>query len=156
MTVLRDAEGQAEEPSFELDSARTLATCAKCAAPCGGATPGDSRTPPRARRPRAWLRHLKSYYVYILTNARRSVLYVGVTSNLAGRLRQHESPHSKSFTARYRLHLLVYFEVYSSPQAAIDREKQLKAGSREDKLQLINATNPDWRALRPDGSPLDE
>ncbi len=99
---------------------------------------------------------LKNYYVYILTNARHSVLYVGVTSNLAARLHQHESLHSKSFTARYRVHLLVYFEVYSSPQAAIDREKQLKAGSREDKLRLINTTNPDWRALRPDGSPLDE
>ena len=86
--------------------------------------------------------------VYIMTNRRRTTLYVDVTSNLPRRMRKHrEKAYPGSFTARYNLDQLVYHEAHPTIQEAIAREKQLKAGSRKKKLALINRLNPDWRDL---------
>ncbi len=86
--------------------------------------------------------------VYIMTNKHHTTLYVGVTSNLLGRVMEHkENYYPKSFTAKYNLHKLVYHESFSSIDEAIDREKQLKGGSRQKKIDLINAMNPLWRDL---------
>lgn len=92
-----------------------------------------------------------SYYVYILTSPARNVLYVGVTRNLAARVATHRgATNLSSFTARYNATILVYFERHESMHAAIDREKQLKAGSRKRKLLLINDFKPTWRDLSDD------
>ena len=86
--------------------------------------------------------------VYILTNKNNQVLYVGVTSDLLTRTLEHkEHKYPKSFTSRYNLEKLVYFEGFHSIEEAIDREKQLKAGSRKAKLKLINELNPNWNDL---------
>lgn len=90
----------------------------------------------------------KSGYVYIITNQHHTVLYVGVTSNLPGRIGKHKDKYyPKSFTAKYNVDKLVYFEVFDSIVTAIEREKQLKAGSRKKKEALINSSNPAWRDL---------
>ena len=90
----------------------------------------------------------KGGYIYIVTNQHNTVLYVGVTSNLAGRVSQHRDKHyPKSFTARYNANKLVYFELFDSIEDAILREKQIKGGSRKRKEDLINAYNCEWRDL---------
>lgn len=87
-------------------------------------------------------------FTYITTNKNNTVLYVGVTSNLKVRVYQHKVKHFKnSFSARYNADKLVYYEYYSTIEEAIAREKQLKAGSRQKKLDLINAFNPEWKEL---------
>ena len=87
-------------------------------------------------------------WVYITTNKRDGVLYVGVTSDLKGRVAKHKSKHyPNSFSAQYNLDKLVYFEKIDGMVKAIEREKQVKAGSRVEKLKLINAMNPNWRDL---------
>jgi len=87
-------------------------------------------------------------FVYILTNDNNTVVYTGVTSNLKLRVIEHrEKLHSKSFTARYSLRKLVYFECFNSIVEAIKREKQIKGGSRKKKLELINSGNPEWNDL---------
>ena len=87
-------------------------------------------------------------YVYILTNKHNTTLYVGVTSQLHARIQQHRDKiFPKSFTTRYNLTKLVYFEEFNSIEHAIAREKQLKAGSRRAKLALISSTNPNYRDL---------
>ncbi|RYY39585.1 MAG: GIY-YIG nuclease family protein [Chitinophagaceae bacterium] len=86
---------------------------------------------------------MKGGYTYILTNYRRTVLYVGVTSDLRRRLREHrEQLHPGSFTARYQCFYLVYFEQVPGIVAAIQREKQLKEWPRQRKLELIRTVNP--------------
>ena len=86
--------------------------------------------------------------VYIITNAHHTTLYVGVTSDLCRRIVQHrEKVFAKSFSARYNLYKLVYYEVFHTIQEAMERERQLKAGSRRKKEQLINRFNPEWRDL---------
>jgi putative endonuclease len=87
------------------------------------------------------------YCVYILTNSRHTVLYTGVTRNLKARVYQHKQKLMRGFTARYNVRKLVYFEVFADPYTAITREKQIKAGSRQKKLDLIDACNPQWRDL---------
>ena len=90
----------------------------------------------------------KEAYVYILTNEKNTVLYVGVSSDLSKRLQQHKNGAFKNaFTSRYRIHKLVYYELFLNIVDAIAREKQLKAGSRQKKLNLINERNPDWNDL---------
>ncbi|MDD3024892.1 MAG: GIY-YIG nuclease family protein [Syntrophomonadaceae bacterium] len=80
----------------------------------------------------------KHYHVYILTNKRNTVLYTGVTANLSTRVWQHaEKQDKKSFTAKYNLNKLVYCEEYGDINEAIAREKQVKAGSRKKKIDLI-------------------
>jgi putative endonuclease len=83
---------------------------------------------------------------YIMTNRMDGVLYTGVTSNLIGRAWQHRQKLS-GFSARYRCDKLVWFEVHETMEAAITREKQIKAGSRAKKIALIEASNPGWRDL---------
>ena len=88
------------------------------------------------------------YFVYILTNTNNTVLYTGVTNDILARVRQHkERYYPGSFTSRYQVHKLVYYEVFDSIIAAIAREKQIKGGSRAKKLQLIHSANPDWKDL---------
>ena len=90
----------------------------------------------------------KEAYVYILTNKGNSVLYVGVTSDLTQRMQQHKSGFFKnSFTSRYRINKLVYYELFQDITAAIAREKQIKAGSRQKKIDLVNSRNPEWKDL---------
>jgi len=90
------------------------------------------------------------YYVYILTNKSNRVLYVGVTSDLQNRVLEHKLKIHKGFTARYGCNKLVYYEEYQWIQDAIAREKQLKAGSRQKKVDLIVAENPSWVDLSAD------
>ena len=86
--------------------------------------------------------------VYIMTNRHHTTLYIGVTSDLLSRVLEHrQEVYPKSFTARHNLHKLVYYESFSSIEGAIDREKQLKGGSRQKKIDLINAMNPKWNDL---------
>lgn len=85
-----------------------------------------------------------NYYIYILTNKNHTVLYTGVTNDLRKRLYEHKEKLHKGFTAKYNVDILVYFEHFDHIESAIEREKQIKAGSRQKKLNLINAKNPDW------------
>ncbi|MBI2722424.1 MAG: GIY-YIG nuclease family protein [Bacteroidetes bacterium] len=86
--------------------------------------------------------------VYILTNDHDTVLYTGVTSNLKQRIYQHKNKlHDNSFTAKYNLHKLVYYEGFNNIEDAIAREKQIKGGSRKKKETLINSINPKWLDL---------
>lgn len=89
----------------------------------------------------------KSLCVYIMTNKNNKVLYTGVTSDLVNRVIQHKQKRVKGFTAKYNVDKLVWFEEVGDPEFAIKREKQIKAGSRQKKVDLINAINPDWRDL---------
>lgn len=84
------------------------------------------------------------YWVYIITNRKNGVLYIGMTSNLKLRLQQHRSGKNKSFSFRYNLNKLVYYEMHEYPSLAIKREKQLKKWNRSWKINLINDFNPDW------------
>jgi putative endonuclease len=87
----------------------------------------------------------KGGYVYIMTNKNNTVLYTGVTSHLTRRASEHkEHLYPGSFTAKYNISKLVYYEHFKDIQSAIKREKQIKAGSRKAKTDLINAMNPDW------------
>jgi len=90
------------------------------------------------------------YYVYIVTNQRNGTLYVGVTSDLKQRVWQHKNKALPGFTSKYGLDCLVYFEGFHSISYAIAREKQLKAGSRRKKLQLIETQNSTWADLAAD------
>ena len=89
----------------------------------------------------------KTYYVYILTNKVNTVLYTGVTSDLQRRVYEHKHKLVDGFTKKYKVDKLVYFEVGNDIYAAITREKQIKAGSRQRKIDLINASNKEWRDL---------
>ncbi|HRH68657.1 MAG TPA: GIY-YIG nuclease family protein [Flavobacteriales bacterium] len=87
-------------------------------------------------------------WVYIVTNRKDGVLYLGVTYDLKGRIAKHKSKaYPNSFTARYNLNKLVYFEKIDGIVKAIEREKQLKAGPRRKKIALIQGMNPEWRDL---------
>ena len=90
-----------------------------------------------------------NYYVYILTNKTKTVLYIGFTNELKDRLYFHENPeaNSKAFTAKYKCFYLIYWEHYSDVETAIDRESQLKKWSRDKKEVLITGFNPDWKFL---------
>lgn len=91
---------------------------------------------------------MSTYYaVYILTNQHHGVLYVGVTNNLVRRVFEHKNKIVEGFTKRYGVDKLVYYEVMESIEGAIKREKQLKAGSRMKKINLINTFNRGWRDL---------
>jgi len=86
--------------------------------------------------------------VYILTNKNRTVLYTGATSDLVSRLIQHrEKLFPDSFTARYNVDKLMYYEHFSSIVEALERERLLKAGSRKKKIKLIESMNPEWEDL---------
>jgi len=90
----------------------------------------------------------KIYYVYIMTNQINTVLYTGITNDLMRRVYEHKNKiDAKSFTARYNVNKLVYYETTTSAESAIQREKQIKAGSRKKKESLISAFNPSWKDL---------
>ena len=87
------------------------------------------------------------YNVYIMTNKSNTTLYVGVTSDLMGRVWDHKNKTYKGFSATYECTKLIYYEEYQWIQDAIGREKQLKAGSRQKKADLVIANNPLWNDL---------
>ena len=83
-----------------------------------------------------------------MTNPGNTVLYTGVSSRLKERVWEHKTKHYQtSFTSKYNIQKLIYFEEYSDIRDAIEREKQIKAGSRAKKIQLIESINPDWKDL---------
>jgi putative endonuclease len=88
----------------------------------------------------------RSYYVYIITNNKKTVLYCGVTNSLVRRLNEHQN-QPKGFARQYNCCHLLYFEKFDSPSKAIFREKQIKKYRREKKDDLINAFNPSWEFL---------
>ena len=89
----------------------------------------------------------KQSYVYIMTNFSNTTLYTGVTNNLVRRVFEHKRRLIKGFTSRYILTKLVYYEVFDNIRIAIQREKQIKGGSRKDKEKLINRMNIKWQDL---------
>ena len=89
-----------------------------------------------------------TFYVYILSNSNNKVLYTGVTNDLTRRIYEHRHHLDKnSFTARYNVEKLVYFEETSSSRVAIEREKQIKSWNRRHKNKLIESMNPNWNDL---------
>ena len=90
---------------------------------------------------------MKQPAVYIMASKRNWTLYTGVTSNLPQRAYQHRNGLIPGFADRYGCKLLVWFELHETMEAAIVREKQIKAGSRRKKISLIEAANPEWRDL---------
>lgn len=91
---------------------------------------------------------MKPGFVYIITNKHQTVVYTGVTSNLPQRVTEHkEKRYPNSFSARYNVDILVYYEQFQWIGDAIAREKQIKAGTREAKNNLINSINPTWKDL---------
>ena len=89
----------------------------------------------------------KNFFVYIMTNKNNTVLYTGVTNNLIRRVYEHKEKLIEGFTKKYNCSKLVWYEIYNDSYNAIAREKQIKAGSRKKKLDLINKTNPEWKDL---------
>jgi putative endonuclease len=89
----------------------------------------------------------KQYYVYIMTNFINTVLYAGITNNLVRRVYEHKQKLIKGFTSKYNLSKLIYFETFDDPYTAISREKQIKAGSRKKKLDLVEKLNPKFEDL---------
>ena len=87
------------------------------------------------------------YYVYIMTNSRNTVLYTGINNDLKKRIYEHKEKLAEGFTKKYNISKLVYYEFFEDPENAILREKQIKAGSRQKKIDLINAGNRDWSDL---------
>jgi len=82
-----------------------------------------------------------------MANARNTVIYTGVTNDLKRRVYQHKEKLTVGFTSRYNVSKLVYYEVFQDIENAIAREKQIKGGSREKKVQLVNSMNKEWRDL---------
>ena len=89
----------------------------------------------------------RNYFVYILTTENNKVMYVGVTNNLQRRLYEHQQEIADSFTKRYHIHKLVYFEHTYDVKEAITREKQIKGWTRVKKNALVESMNPEWKDL---------
>jgi putative endonuclease len=89
----------------------------------------------------------KQYFIYIMTNKRDSVLYTGVTNDLKKRVYEHKTKLIEGFTKKYSVNKLVYYEVFDDVNDAIAREKKIKAGSRQKKIDLISNVNPKWKDL---------
>lgn len=90
---------------------------------------------------------MKRGYIYILFNKKQGTLYVGVTSNLIKRIYEHKNKFVEGFTKKYSVDKLGYYEVFDDIRLALEREKQLKAGSRARKIELIEGMNPEWKDL---------
>ncbi|MCA9380139.1 GIY-YIG nuclease family protein [Candidatus Dojkabacteria bacterium] len=91
---------------------------------------------------------MKYYYVYIMTNKPKGTLYIGITNNLIRRVYEHKNDLiENSFTSRYSLHRLVYYEVYSYVWDAIRREKNIKKWKRNWKIRMIEEVNPNWEEI---------
>ena len=96
---------------------------------------------------------MKEYYLYITTNLKKSVLYIGVTNNLNSRLDQHYQDSirtQQSFAGKYNCYHLVYYEMFEKPSDAILREKTIKKWRREKKIKLIQKFNPEWQFIERD------
>jgi len=93
---------------------------------------------------------MHQYFVYILSNASNTVVYIGVTNNLSRRIKEHKEKLNKGFTSKFNCNKLVWFEVFRDIQIAIRREKQLKNWQRSWKNDLIEKDNPEWKELLPD------
>ena len=88
------------------------------------------------------------YYVYILANQTNVAIYTGVTNNLIRRVYEHKNEiNPKSFTAKYKINKLVYYETTTDAYSALSREKQIKSHSRKWKNDLVNSLNPQWKDL---------
>jgi putative endonuclease len=87
------------------------------------------------------------YYVYIITNKNNRVLYTGITNDLKRRVYEHKEKLVGGFTKKYNVSKLIYYEIYEDPENAILREKKIKAGSRQKKIDLINRVNKEWNDL---------
>src|ERR1051326_6788512 len=92
----------------------------------------------------------KDYFVYIMTNQYNTTLYTGVTNDLERRMSEHREGRGSFFASRYRVTKLVYYETFGEISQAIEREKQIKGGSRQKKIDLVKSLNPGWRDLYDD------
>ena len=89
----------------------------------------------------------QQYYVYIMTNKNNGVLYTGVTNDLKRRAYEHKEKSVDGFTKKYNISKLVYYEILEDPENAILREKKIKGGARQKKIDLINTVNKEWSDL---------
>ena len=89
----------------------------------------------------------KQYYVYIMTNKTNKVLYTGVTNDPKRRVYEHRMKRAEGFTKRYNIDKLVYYEACQDVEGAILKEKQIKGGSRQKKIELVSGMNEEWRDL---------
>jgi putative endonuclease len=87
------------------------------------------------------------YYIYIMTNKYNTVLYTGVTNDLKRRVCERRQNLVAGFTSKYHVHKLVYYEAAEDIHAAVAREKQIKGGSRQKKIDLVSSMNKDWSDL---------
>ena len=96
---------------------------------------------------------MENYFVYIITNTNKTVLYTGITNDLAKRLCEHKNAgcEPNSFTGRYGVYRLLYYECYTDVTEAIAREKEIKKWRREKKIRLIESLNPYWKFLEEEG-----
>jgi len=90
---------------------------------------------------------MMDYYIYIMTNGSNNVLYTGVTNNLKQRVYRHRNKLQNGFTEKYNVVKLVYYEIFKDMKTAITREKQIKAGPRRKKVEMIENMNPEWKDL---------
>ena len=88
-----------------------------------------------------------NYFIYIVTNKNKTVLYLGVTNDLQRRVYEHENDLMPGFSKKYNCHFLIYYEHFQDINNAIYREKEIKKWRREKKEKLINEFNPNWRFL---------
>ncbi len=88
-----------------------------------------------------------NFFVYIMANKHKNVLYIGVTNDLERRVYEHETGVNYGFTKKYNCHYLLYYEHFTNIEDAIDREKEIKKWRREKKDRLISEFNPEWRFL---------
>ena len=91
-----------------------------------------------------------AFYVYLLASKRNGTLYIGMTDDLVRRMLEHHEGALPGFTKKYGVKLLVWFEEHTSRELAFRRERQMKKWNRKWKLQLIEASNPEWRDLTPE------
>ena len=89
----------------------------------------------------------QQYYVYVVTNKYNKVLYTGMTNDLKRRVYEHKEKLVDGFTKKYNVSKLIYYEIFEDPENAILREKKIKAGSRQKKIDLINTINKEWNDL---------
>ncbi len=93
---------------------------------------------------------MKKYYVYILASKRNGTLYIGFTNDIERRVGEHKNNARRSFTSRYKIYMLVYFEEFNNSYDAFRRERQMKKWKRDWKLKLIEENNPNWNDLAED------